>query len=415
MRPVNRRPIVPPAPSNYLKRSGRYSRRSDYTERSHYDHTSLDSFNQLCFRRQAEQIRLNPQRRRYLALLIAAHDEALVITKTIESAIAAGLNRRDIYVVDDNSSDATSQIARDLLGPMNVCRVRRSGKGLALTKGAAKFHLSQRYRWIHIADADGGFASDYFKVLRQKLRVSNAAATGYVSSLPGGSVSQFRVFEYTIGMEIHRRFQSMTGTINVIPGPTSCFRHDVFERVDFNNQSLTEDLDVTLQIHRQGLGKIQFIPGAVAYTQDPQSLHDYIRQITRWNRGVMQSMLRHRVGRRLHRLDAYMSYQVLQNIIMLFNYCLILPVFALLRHDISILALTFLIDVALTLWLTLLVAAWTRRYDIVSAFPQIYYYRWVSLIVFVKAFAEVMLLRRFRVNDSAGWETAGRRYVSVQS
>jgi hypothetical protein len=97
---------------------------------------------------------------------------------------------------------------------------------------------------------------------------------------------------------------------------------------------------------------------------------------------------------------------------MLFNYCLLLPALALIRHDVSILALTFLIDVALTLWLTLMVAAWTRRYDIISAFPQIYYYRWISLLVFVKAFVEVMLLRRFRAAQTGGWETASRRYVS---
>src|SRR5258706_12059667 len=104
--------------------------------------------------------------RRTLALLICAHNEELVLAKTMLSAIAAGMSAEDIYVVDDNSSDATSKIAKSILAKSNVLRVRRSGKGLGLTKGAKKFELSQHYRWIHIADADGAFAPDYFHIFR---------------------------------------------------------------------------------------------------------------------------------------------------------------------------------------------------------------------------------------------------------
>ena len=106
------------------------------------------------------------QPKKMLALLIAAHDEELVIGQTIDSAIRAGMKPEHIYVVDDDSSDATSQIAKQLLGSDNILRVWRSGKGLALTKATKKFELTSRYRWIHIADADGGFAPNYFRVFR---------------------------------------------------------------------------------------------------------------------------------------------------------------------------------------------------------------------------------------------------------
>src|SRR5665213_187185 len=123
-----------------------------------------------------------------MALLIAAHNEELVIEQTIHSAIRGGMQKRHIYVVDDNSDDKTGKLARKILGKDNVCRVRRSGKGLALTKAAAKFRLVERYQWIHIADADGGFARDYFYVFRRNLRLKYAVATGYIRSMPGYSV-----------------------------------------------------------------------------------------------------------------------------------------------------------------------------------------------------------------------------------
>lgn len=349
-----------------------------------------------------------------LALLIAGHNEELVIEQTLRSAISAGMRAEDIYVVDDNSDDATSQIAISVLGESNVLRVDRSGKGLALTKGAKHFGLTKRYDWIHIADADGGFAKHYFDIFRSSLQPEFAAATGYVRSLPGSTVGQYRVFEYTIGMEIHRRFQALTHTISVIPGPTSCFRSDVFDRVNFANKSMTEDFDVTLQLHRLKLGKIQFIPDAVAYTQDPRNLKDFTRQITRWNRGVMQGVRRHRIGFKASRLDAYLSFQIMQNFMLLFSYFVMLPYMAIRYHSADVIANAFLIDVAVMFAITISVAVKAKRMDIISAFPQIYAYRFVTLGVFMKAFWDVMVMRKYAVTEGV-WGTAGRRFKNPVS
>ena len=354
---------------------------------------------------------VNRPRRGTMALLISAHNEELVLAKTIGSAIAAGMKREHIYVVDDNSTDTTGKIAKSILPAENVMRVHRSGKGLALTKGAKRFNLTKRYRWIHIADADGAFAPRYFKIFRRELRSENAAATGYIRSLPGKRISEYRVFEYTVAMEIHRRLQALLNVVPVIPGPTSCFRADVFEKVNFDNKSLTEDFDVTMQLHRKKLGKVQFIPQAVAYTQDPKNLGDYTKQITRWNRGGLQSMMRYKIGRRAGRIDAYLGYQILQNLLFFVSYLIWIPYLAFVRDTPNVLATAFLIDVIITFVITVLAAARTRRWDVLSAFPQVYALRWVSLAIFLKAFMEVVILRQYR-NTEGLWENrTTRRYV----
>lgn len=342
-----------------------------------------------------------------LCLLIAAHNEELVIENTLRSAIDAGLKPEHIYVVDDNSSDPTSKLARAILPRENVMKVRRSGKGLALTKATKKFKLTERYRWVHIADADGAFAPNYFTEFRKNLRVENAAATGYIRSLPGKRVSEYRIFEYTIGMELHRRIQSMFHVIPIIPGPTSCFRSDVFAKVNFANSALTEDFDVTLQIHRQGLGNIQFIPSAVAYTQDPLNTQSFIKQITRWNRGVMQGIKRYGIGKKASPIDAYLTYQLIQGLLLFLNCFVWVPYMMIRGGGGEFLATTFVFDVMLTLFMTILVSAKTKRWDAVSAFPVVYGFKWISLGVFVKAYVEVMILRKFRVTDGV-WDN--RRY-----
>jgi biofilm PGA synthesis N-glycosyltransferase PgaC len=358
---------------------------------------------------QAGTQKIDNRKRPKLALLIAAHNEELVIEKTIRSAINAGMKPENIYVVDDNSTDKTKKIAADIIGKNNVCKVRRSGKGLALTKAAKKFELSSKYQWIHIADADGGFASDYFYKFRKNLRIKYAAATGYVKSLPGTSIGEYRVYEYTIGMELHRRFQSLVHTVSVIPGPTSCFRSDIFDKLNFANNSFTEDFDVTLQLHRKNLGKIQFITSAVAFTQDPRTTKDYVKQITRWNRGTMQGIKRHKIGFKPNRIDLYLSYQVMTNMLFFINYFVLFPIIAIKKDSVAVLAAAFLMDVTLTFALTVLVALRSTRWDILSAFPYIYYLRFVQLFVFLKAMVEILILDKFK-STGGTWSTSGRRY-----
>ena len=346
-----------------------------------------------------------------IALLVAAHNEELVLGKTIQSAIAAGMKAEHIYVVDDNSSDRTSSVATNFIPVSNVIKVQRSGKGLALTKAARRFKLAQRYRWIHIADADGAFAPDYFRVFRRELRIENAAATGYIRSLPGKRISEYRVFEYTIGMEIHRRLQALLNVVPVIAGPSSCFRADVFAKVNFDNKSLTEDFDVTMQLHRKKLGKIQFIPGAVTYTQDPKNLQDYTKQVQRWNRGGLQSIVKYKIGRKPGSIDAYLSYQILQNLLFFVSYLLWVPYLAISRGSWAFIATAFVIDVFVTFVITLLTAMRTKRFDVVSAFPQVYALRWVSLAIFLQAFVEVIILKKYRSGDGKWENHSTRRYV----
>lgn len=344
-----------------------------------------------------------------MCLLVAAHNEELVLATTLRSAIAGGMAREHIYVVDDHSGDRTSEIARSILPHANVFKVGRSGKGLALSRAAAHFKLPKRYRWIHIADADGAFAHDYFAVFRQQLKFGYAAATGYIRSLQGKRISEYRVYEYTVGMELYRRVQALLGVISIIPGPTSCFRADVFEKLDFTNKALTEDFDVTLQIYRLKLGKIQFIPQAVAYTQDPLTIRAFLRQITRWNRGVMQGIVRHKIGRRFSPIDAYLMYQVGQSLLLFLNCFVWVPYMSMGRGGPAFASMTFLLDVLMTFFIVILVAMRTKRWEIISAFPVIYGIKWLSLGVFIKAFFEVVVLRKFRLTTGA-WESGTARY-----
>jgi len=345
---------------------------------------------------------------RKLALILPAHDEEMVMAATVRSALAAGQDPSDIFVVSDGSLDTTVLIALAHLPWYNVFAQPQGGKANAIANGIKHFNIVERYRWVHIADADGVFSSTYFSELKARLDDSYVAATGHVQSLQGGWISQYRTYEYTLGLEVIRRIQNFLGVITVIPGATCVFRADIIDQLDFTQPSLTEDMDLTLQIHRHKLGKIAYIPQAKAFTQDPKDLGDYYRQITRWYRGAWQVMTRHKVGLRPHKVDAYMGYMILEEVVLLLELTL-LPFIAWWGQNYAPLALMFINDMAIFFLLTIWSATLNRRAQVINAFPLFYFLRFVNLFVFFKSWYEIVVQHKFS-SVAPGWTTAGRRY-----
>jgi hypothetical protein len=95
------------------------------------------------------------------------------------------------------------------------------------------------------------------------------------------------------------------------------------------------------------------------------------------------------------------------------SYMIIVPYAAYTRGNSNIIATTFLFDVVITFILCALVAAKARRWDILSAFPHIYLYRWVVLFVFLRSLIDVFVLRRFKSSDGTWANDSTRRYKPV--
>lgn len=269
-----------------------------------------------------------------LALVLPGYNEELIIAATIRSAVAAGISKRDIYVVSDGSTDKTVREALKELPAANVLAVRHGGKAKAVRRAFRHFHITDRYRWVHIADADSIFCPRYFQIYRHGLAGGDwVAAVGFVQSMRGNWIAHYRCFSYTYGQHIIRRIQSWFGVIAVMPGPVTCFRTDIIALLDFETASLTEDFDLTLQIHRKRLGGIKFIPDAVNYTQDPRNLRDFYRQNLRWQRGLFQGVRKYQIGTRAHLIDLSVGYQISESILFFAQFFVLLPFIVFVRHN----------------------------------------------------------------------------------
>lgn len=349
-------------------------------------------------------------RRERLALLLPAHNEALILTATIRSAIAAGMKKEDVYVVDDDSTDRTRAIALEELPETNVLTVSRSGKARAVKRAFDYFGFATKYEWMHVADADSIFCPNYFHIYRENLDGDEwVAAVGFVQSMGGNWIANYRSFSYTYGQHIFRRIQSWFGIIAVLPGPVTCFQTSIIKFLNFETESLTEDFDLTMQIHRKHLGRIRFIPEAVNFTQDPRTLRDFYDQTLRWQRGFFQGLRKYRIGLRPHFIDLGISYQLSESVYYFCQFTIILPFLLLVTHGVAAPLLVVGADYMAICLLAVFSAVAVKRLVILTTLPYFYVLRLMELGIFIEAFVEVILLRRFKAVPR-GWATEGRRY-----
>lgn len=121
-------------------------------------------------------------------------------------------------------------------------------------------------------------------------------------------------------------------------------------------------------------------------------------------------MTKYRIGTKRQIIDASISYQMLQLIFYLIELGCIVPYIIITTGHWMIIPFIMLGDFIVLCWLALFSAAAAKRVSILSALPYFYFLRWLELGIFLKAFVEVVVLKRFRT-EVKGWQTEGRRYA----
>jgi poly-beta-1,6-N-acetyl-D-glucosamine synthase len=239
-----------------------------------------------------------------VAIVIAAHNEELVIEKTLASAMSQ-VPRGQIYVASDGSSDATSELA--IRRGVNVLDLNPNrGKAGAIVAAIEYFDLVERYDVVMLLDADTVLADDY---LDSGLPLFDdpevAAVAGRASTifspppatLLGRILVTYRQRVYIAMQYLLKYGQASrhTNVVSIVPGFASMYRTRIVGSIDIDAPGLSiEDYNMTFELHAKSLGRIAFNPrAAIARTQDPDTLRDYSKQTRRWSLGFWQTLFRH--------------------------------------------------------------------------------------------------------------------------
>jgi poly-beta-1,6-N-acetyl-D-glucosamine synthase len=255
-------------------------------------------------RRTAKQPRpLRLIRQDQIAALIAAHNEELVLADSIGS-VTPLLGRDHVYVISDASTDQTYAVAYQT--GVSVLQLRQNrGKAGAICAGLDRFGMLEHYRAVMFLDADSEVHPRYFQEAVLLLAEPDVAAVaGYVrvmwepQRLPfvGRLILAHRNRLYTITQMLQKYGQTWryASVCYIVPGFASIYRTEVLRQIDIDPRGLViEDFNMTFEVHRKQLGRIALSPRAVAFSQDPHTLGDYISQVRRWNLGFWQTIRRH--------------------------------------------------------------------------------------------------------------------------
>lgn len=240
-----------------------------------------------------------------VAILIAARNEELVIEATIRSACQL-VSPRQVFIVSDASTDRTAEIARSH-GARVMELVNNRGKAGAIVAGLRHFDIAARFRVVMLLDADSRPADDYLVTGLPMFQLPDVVAVaGRATTLHDGHQSwrgriltTYRERTYVAVQTLQKFGQaaSRANAVAIVPGFASMYRTEILEHVDIAAPGLAiEDYNMTFEIHAKRLGRVAFDPRAArAYTQDPDSLDEYVKQMSRWSLGFWQTVLRHRL------------------------------------------------------------------------------------------------------------------------
>ncbi|WP_229054676.1 glycosyltransferase family 2 protein [Aeromicrobium sp. Leaf350] len=241
-----------------------------------------------------------------VAVIIAARNEELVLPATL-AAVRKLLPGRQIFVVSDASSDSTVELAR-AAGARVMELVHNRGKAGALVAGLRHFDIPGRFAVVLLLDADTHLSADYLSSGlplfngRDVVAVAGRAATlngARAGTRTGRVLLAHRERTYVAVQTLHKYGQAAgrANAVTIVPGFASMYRTEILHEVDIAAPGLAiEDYNMTFEIHTKRLGRVAFDPGAaVAYTQDPDSLSEYVRQMDRWSLGFWQTTMRHRI------------------------------------------------------------------------------------------------------------------------
>lgn len=235
-----------------------------------------------------------------VSVLIAAFNEEKVIGATLRGLVGSTYPVREFLVVDDGSTDSTAAIVEELSRSLDP-RIRlitqtNARKPAALNTGLAR----TRSEIVVTVDADTNVTPG---MVGELVRHFEADPFGTIGAVAGvvrvgnrrvNVLTRWQALEYLSQIGVERAAHDVLGTIMIVPGACAAWRRDAVLRAGgFSEDTLAEDCDLTLGLHRMGW-RVTQDDVARADTEAPEELDALLKQRVRWTFGTLQAIAKHR-------------------------------------------------------------------------------------------------------------------------
>ena len=230
-----------------------------------------------------------------VTILIACHNEEKGIENTL-SYLASQDYRgfMKIFVIDNHSSDDTAGVARAAADKFNlhvdVLYEPTSGKHHALN------HALQHVKTdlLITLDADTLLHKSAIRHIVGRLIISPTdvcavAGAVLVRNSRGNLLARIQEWDYFLGIASIKRLQGMFQGTLVAQGAFSLYKTEAIKSVNGWPNAIGEDIVLTWNLLANG-GKVYFEPLSVAFTDVPEVFIHFVRQRSRWARGMVEAL-----------------------------------------------------------------------------------------------------------------------------
>ena len=224
------------------------------------------------------------------AVIVAAHNERAVIGQLIDNLQKLEYPKPyyDIFVVADNCTDDTAEIAR-AAGAI-VCERRSDvgkGKGFALEWMFARlFSMERQYDAVVVFDADNLVHPRFLLEMNNRLLKGDQLIQGYLDAknpydtwVSGTFAIAFWVIDH-----IWHLAKTNIGLSSVLGGTGMCITTEVLKRHGWGATCLTEDMEFTMKSLVEGI-KTTWAHDAIVYDEKPLTFMQSWNQRKRWAQG----------------------------------------------------------------------------------------------------------------------------------
>lgn len=233
-----------------------------------------------------------------ICILVACHNEEDVIASTVENLRKIDYDDKlyDIVVVNDNSTDNTENELKRIGAKYintNEGLFPREGVGkpggLQYALRALGFEkVKEKYDLIMVLDADNHASPNILKELNSQW-IGQGKPTAIQSYLDSKNFDKVLSFGYANAYVVSNRFFQLAkyrwGLPVALGGTGFVVSTDyLIESGGFNYKSLTEDLEMEIEIVNRG-GKVLWNHFARIYDEKPDNIKISMKQRTRWMQG----------------------------------------------------------------------------------------------------------------------------------